>query len=491
MGENPLVQISISVSEDNMAVIMSIPSECTQVELQDILDLLSENGVVYGINNDNIQMILEEHVFDKEVELASGEAAIDKEVEVAIGEVVEDGADAWLELFFDPAEKKPTPEMSADGSVDQHELNLIELVKAGDLLIKKHPLVSSNVDGCDVYGKKIKAHVGKDVFIKAGDNVELSENGLEAYAKVSGSLKWGSNKVSIETKLHVRGDVDFATGDIDFYGDVEIEGNVLNDFKVQTTGDILIKGVVEAATIIAGGTVTIVKGVLGRGNCYIQAELDVISGHIEAANVVSGRCVYVSSAIRHSNVTAKESIYCDKEDGAIIGGKLVAGKLVQARDVGTEIETPTVIKIGDVRDIEEKIKLINRHKEELEKQLQQIKEVQSILCLKLVRYKKGVVDADRLRSMVEHLKKLNSAIARQEQENNKLMSEIGVLNDVIEEKKDPKLSAEGNIFPGVKISLGHSSMLTKEIYFNKSIVVIDYEFYFLRYKDLDEEDSDE
>ena len=40
MGENPLVQISISVSEDNMAVIMSIPSECTQVELQDILDLL-------------------------------------------------------------------------------------------------------------------------------------------------------------------------------------------------------------------------------------------------------------------------------------------------------------------------------------------------------------------------------------------------------------------------------------------------------------------
>lgn len=58
--------------------------------------------------------------------------------------------------------------------------------------------------------------------------------------------------------------VDLPTGNIDSPGSVHIQGNVSNGFTVKTERDIAVKGVVENAALIAGGSIVLCRGGMDR-----------------------------------------------------------------------------------------------------------------------------------------------------------------------------------------------------------------------------------
>ena len=68
---------------------------------------------------------------------------------------------------------------------------------------------------------------------------------------ISGHVILENDKIFVSNVLELV-NVDNSTGDIDYEGDVVVNGNVLAGFTVKATGDITVSGIVEGATVIAG-----------------------------------------------------------------------------------------------------------------------------------------------------------------------------------------------------------------------------------------------
>lgn len=57
--------------------------------------------------------------------------------------------------------------------------------------------------------------------------------------------------------------MDLSTGNIDFEGSVQVNGNVSSNFVIRAGGNVIISGVVEGAYIEAGGNIIIARGMNG------------------------------------------------------------------------------------------------------------------------------------------------------------------------------------------------------------------------------------
>ncbi|MCD8491911.1 MAG: FapA family protein [Geovibrio sp.] len=60
--------------------------------------------------------------------------------------------------------------------------------------------------------------------------------------------------------------MDYSTGNIVFNGVVHIRGDVLSGFSVKAEKDIMVEGIVQDATMVAGGSIVIKTGIKGEVN---------------------------------------------------------------------------------------------------------------------------------------------------------------------------------------------------------------------------------
>ena len=134
---------------------------------------------------------------------------------------------------------------------------------------------------------------------------------------------------------------------------------------------------VEAATIIADGSVFVSEGMAGLKTGMIQAGKDVQIGYINQGNIVAGNSIFVENSILHSECTAKENIICQK--GNIIGGILTAGKLIEVKDVGNRMNTYTKLVFNLGKQPEELISL-EAKKASLNENLQKLQLLQKRLA---------------------------------------------------------------------------------------------------------------
>ncbi|MEK6557006.1 MAG: FapA family protein, partial [Candidatus Margulisiibacteriota bacterium] len=302
--EENLAKIQVRVLHQDMIVTMIVPGDCQNIEATDIFRVLESHKIVFGIEHKEI----EKHIQDKH---------FDKEFVAAVGKHPIIGQDARIIFYFDTNPKKPEPKKREDGSVDQHELAVFPHVDAQTLIAKKIPATVSKGHGFTVYGRELPSSDGKDCVLKAGANVKRSESGLEYYAAVGGAPKLINDTVMVETLYVIEGDVDISTGNIHYQGDVRIKGNVSSHFNLEATGNIIIEGSIEAAQIVAGGSITGLHGIIGGNQGSLKAGADIHIAFAESAHLEAKGSVYVNRLIRQCNVIAGHSIFCDREDGLI------------------------------------------------------------------------------------------------------------------------------------------------------------------------------
>ena len=219
-----------------------ISSDCMRVEAcfyppfenggmldkDEIIRDLQHIGVTYGVDEEVIDSFLKDRHYGKAYTVAKGTEPVS-------------GREGYVEYKFN-TELKPRPKMNEDGTVDFHTLE--------------------NVN-----------HV-------------ISEDGKELITLVSGHVVLESDKVFVSNVLELV-DVDNSTGDIDYNGDVSIKGNVLAGFTVKASGNVVVTGVVEGATVIAGGDITLNRGVQGMNKAVIKAGGKIVSKFIESVQVLS------------------------------------------------------------------------------------------------------------------------------------------------------------------------------------------------------------
>lgn len=325
--------VRIKVSSDRMYAIGRFypPSNnglC--MNLKDILNSLVQLGIKEGIVQDNIEDFINNQRYCEDIILAKGSKPVE-------------GKDATIFYHFN-TDTTVKPKVNEDGSVDFHKLNVISTINKGDLLATLEPAVEGK-NGYDIYGNALKPNKVVRRILRYGKGIHLSEDGLNMYSDVNGHAMLRDDRVFVTNIYEVPANVDVSTGDINYEGDVAIKGNVITGFSVHAKGDIIVDGVVEGATLRAGGNIILKRGMQGMSRGYMEADGNIISKFIENAEVKAGGYI-TTEAILHSKVSANGDITVGGKKGLVTGGEIRSYTSITIKTAGSTMGTNTVLEVG-------------------------------------------------------------------------------------------------------------------------------------------------
>lgn len=396
----------------------------------DILQFLKENNVTSGYHNSNIAAIAKKHVYEREILVAKGNPA-------------NPGENGYYEYFFDVNNHKK-PLIREDGTVDYANMSRLTNVKAGSVIAKYHKSIP-NVDGYDVYGKTISSKPPKDLLPLKGRDISNDADPTVYIAKISGKIELGQNQIDIKNVHEVAGDVDLVTGKVEFFGDIHIKGNVGAGVMIRASRNVTVDGVVESATIYAGGDVVIAKGIQGGQKGLVIAKGNVCADFIELATVEAGGDIRSNTYV-NAIAYAEGMVIADGKKGVILGGEVRGLKGVRATIVGNEMETKTLISSGYTAEEYSKYVDVNQREAEIQKALSDtVDQMTEVLKNKRLGRDINSDATDRL------LLALNEKKDEYFEQLDKVRTERDKLSEVIERGKESAIECSGKIYGGVTV----------------------------------------
>ena len=351
------------------------------------------------------------------------------------------GEDAKLIKKYDLS-AKGRPVANEYDQVDYKNLNLCIIAHKGQILAERIPH-TKGVPGINVYGDKVPAKNGKPRPMPKGKNTDVQDENF-LIAAMDGQIVENGNKISIDPRMEIRGDVGVATGNIDFIGGVLIGGNVNQGFKVKATGDVEIKG------SILGGDVTarniFVKGsIQGMNRGHVVATEDVRASFVENADIESGGNIYIHDVAMHSTIRAGQLLAVEGGKGQIIGGALAAGEEISANSIGNAANIISRISVDVNPLLQKKYKAALKEYMESKKRLDQLNKTLNTL---------GKIDVsllpkdkvDKINALVRSQFPLAGAVERGEKQLKELDAEL-------QKMKKGKVKVRDTMYPGTKLSI--------------------------------------
>lgn len=337
----------ITVSDDHLSASLYCSKEYhdeIMVSEEEIHQFIKENKIFHGL--------------DKEVvkRLTTNPDESEFPFTIATGIAPQHGMNGSIEYELDFSnEIEKTPDWNF------RDVMKIPSVKTGQKIATIHP-PSKGKPGKSIYGTDIPAKSGRRVQLKFGENVVYKKEDNTLYATTEGQISVSHNAIHVHSVYEVKETLSMKDGNLDFVGSIVIKGDVPSGYKVKAAGDVKIFGMVEAATIEAGGSIFISEGLAGQKKGIIKAEENIHVGYLNQGNVFTGKDLYVENSILHSNCTVSNEVFCQR--GSIIGGSLSAGSTVEVKDVGNRLgsNTEIVFCINKVVDSQQK-ELIAKKKE--------------------------------------------------------------------------------------------------------------------------------
>lgn len=431
----------ISVSPDKMEAYITVipPQGGKEVGLDDINGQLELNNIKYGLINDTINSIVNKKIYNQKKMIAIGTPPIN-------------GKDASLDYHFDISTDKKVSILE-DGKVDFRELSLIKNINVDQLLVTMTP-PTEGVVGYNVYNEEIKAKDGKKLNLPKGKNVVATEDGLGLISTSKGEVKLIDNKVHVLPIYEVPANVDNSTGNIRFYGKVVVKGNVITGFSIDADEDVEVYGVVEGASIKAGGNIILHRGMQGMNKGELHCSGDLIAKFIENSKVYAKGNIE-AEAIMHSIVYCGKRMEVKGKKGLLVGGDIKACEEIKAKVVGSPMATNTNLEVGTSPEMRTKYDTL---KSELENTKDNYLKLSQAVDL-LTKYSKKTELPDDKRAL------LNKSIVMKLQTKErikKLGTEVKDLESYIEDISNGKIKVEQVMYPGTKITIGSNSLYIKD-----------------------------
>jgi len=416
-------------------------------EKSEILSYLQHHNVVAGINESHVAAMCRKKIYDREVKIATSE----------IGDPGEEGR---YEFFFNT--EKPKPEIRKDGTVDYRSMTLVQNVEEGDLLAEYHP-ARQGTSGRDVTGAFEKANTYKELRPLTGKGISNQEDPNKYYATMSGKIEYdGENKLSVVKVYEINGDCDYANNAlVDFNGDVIIHGNVEVGVTVRAGKTLTVEGVVESASLTAGGDVCLKRGMQGAGKGSIDAGGNVFTEFLEYANVKAGGSIQ-SNVILNSTISAGDTITLTGKKGLIAGGNVHAMMGVTCQNVGNQSEIKTGIHVGVMPEIMEKRLEVNEEYSKLNQELDDV--VAGMSKILRVRQQTGEL-SEQLQERLTTLKARKDEVFQKCAEVKKRADE---LETTLLRSREAKIRINGNIYKGTVIGIDdHQIFINRDTSFTE------------------------
>ncbi len=327
------------LSEEQMPIELIVSNNATKAWIKNkeplpeeadttmVKTLLEKRGVIYGvIEDENIATHLDRY-------RGAGEKWI-----VAESIIMPPETDGKIEYLINPQDRRPGI-FKKDGTIDFKDRGDIPFVKKGALLAKK-TLWEKIPAGRNVLGEHLRLEPQEEVALKAGVGTVLSEDGLSLYAANEGEPCLDSRGIiSVYQELIIKKDVDFETGHIDFQGNVFVNGNIKDGFKVScanltvseinggiisTTGDLKVsKGIIDAQVSTLG---SVTARFVNKSTIKALGNMTVTRDIMESAIAINGQFTNKAGRIISSSICAKMGFFI--------------------RLVGTEKSEPSILKPG-------------------------------------------------------------------------------------------------------------------------------------------------
>ncbi|MCX7656121.1 MAG: FapA family protein [Treponemataceae bacterium] len=396
-----------------------------------IAAMLEKLSITYGIRWDAIQEAALECNLNRK---------IIKDVLIAQGDSPAEEVLPYFDL--DSRFKSSAPTYREEGGrVDYRAISHFFVVKKGEYIAHYREKVPGK-EGKDIHGKTIPMPIRKMDSIVAGKNTKQTTDGI--VATVDGRLFLNGNEVTVEEVLALKGNVGYGTGHIIFPGDVVLEGEVSDGFKVYAGGSITAKQTLDATDVVAKKDLVVAGGIIGRGNGIVKVGGTVRARFIQNCYLLSRGTVWVSGAIVNSRIYSMERIDLG-DKGKIIGGELYAIHGIRAESIGREGGRVTRIHCGiDFISQQE----LDKHNESLRILAGKINKIQNLL-------KNPEIPGEQKKRFALYLKKL-------QEEQVKLQNRIVELLPKINANEQAVIEIHGSVAEGTIIEICHVALFIEK-----------------------------
>lgn len=408
---------------------------------------LQKKGIVAGVDEFDVREMVDNRIYDNYMCIARAIPA-------------KNGTNGYIDYKY---EKKRViqPKRDEFGVANYRELDAIVQIRRGDVIADIIPPTEGEA-GVNIFGEPIPPEPGKAAVPAVGKNSVITADGAHIVAACDGHIKYGAGCFNVEDTVTIRSDLDISVGNIDFFGDVHIKGNVMEGFSVKAGKNVKIDGSVFSSEIKAGGSVSVIGGIIGS---TVEAEGNVTADFFQTAKVtakgnVEGKEFAFCEVFCYGGLTAKGS------NGTIVGGKITSMRDVTATCIGSEKYTRTEINIGDGS-------VTFARKRKAESELEQYMDrydnaVRNIEYLKGRKVQQGGIlsDAQQKAMKLETQNKLFGALKKKE-----LTLLIAQLDEEIKNKDNLSCFCQ-KLYPGAKFCINFLTVEATQIYGRSRVTIM-------------------
>lgn len=435
----------LNVNEGGMlATVRFYPpsSEGKRISLDDFLRDMKYRKIVFGIQEEALKRHFQtEGDYCTDIILAKGQEPVP-------------GEDARIEYLFE-TDLHRKPALREDGSVDYFKMTTINQCRKGETLARIIP-EKPGAPGNDIYGKMIAPRLAKPAVLKFGRNIVLSEDKRSISTAVDGHVTLVDDKVFVSDVYEVP-NVDVSTGNLEFEGSIQVNGDVKENFEVKAGGNVIVNGLVEGASITAGGNIIISKGMNGMSKGLLKAGGDVIVRFLENTRVIAGGYVH-AEAILHSKISSGSEVTVEGRKGLIVGGYVQAAKGVTAKCIGGSLGATTILEVG----VNPLIKAqYTRVQKSIAENAKTIKDSEVILANFKGNLKKGVQYNE---AQLNYMKSVATLVKEKSEEQKQMEARLEKLRQMMETQKQAEVVINDEIFPGTTIIIGDSTKTIQNSY---------------------------
>jgi uncharacterized protein (DUF342 family) len=409
-------------------------------------DLLTKELIMERLAHAEVSYNLDMEEIDRCVQLGRNKEYAERYI-VAAGKPPVSGENGEIIYNFDMSGEKNQPKILGDGTVDYKQINYFNAVSAG-MVLAKRIAPGEGEPGIDVTGRPVPPKPGKPApKLVKGKNTFITDDEMSLIAQASGQLVVSGKSLSVSPVLDIKGDVDFSTGNIDFEGSVNISGGVLSGFSVIAAGNIEVRGVVEEASLAAGGSVNLYGGIMGRGKGKVESGCNVFTKFVQNATIIA-KGNLKSNSLLHSTITVDGYVGLEGDNCFIAGGIITAGDEIRAKTIGSSMGTMTELVVGRNNELNAELELVRAEYKEAEEQYIKLNTAYETFS-KMVKIED--MDAKRKQQLLQLLQQRNVQRDRAQG----LEREIEFLEDSMRQIKG-RVIAERIIFAGVKVTIGNA-----------------------------------
>lgn len=445
---NGLFELRVSTTFMRAEVVVHPPGPGGKPPSRDSLDLqLKDKGVVFGIDHERIAQLekeMEQGVFPKEP--------------LSVAEALKptNGENGRFELKFN-TETSLKPKENPDGSLDYKNIDIIASVSKGDTLATLLP-PTKGVPGKDILGHVLPAGDGVPAVLPVGANTEISpDNPNLLVSTADGNVSFTGTLVEVNEGYTIKGNVDYATGNVRYKKSVTVGGDVVSGFSVTCGGDLQVNGTIEDCDITTGGNVLCRAGFVGTGKGLIESRGDINVGFLKNQKIRSRGSVSIARESINGSVSSRKAIYVHGNPLSIAGGCYIARDLVDLHTVGNISGVKSIIEVGlDYVLQEELVKTehqLNETTDNLRKILDTYKKYERLAAVK-----KGKLPPRE----IELYEKIKVTLVKYQSQIKALESRIQVINSKMYNIHRACVKIRGTAHPGTIIRIGERHLLVKE-----------------------------